>query len=84
LAPRSHSYHDFGLKHLYDLILPGIRGGDRRRFFNGVSGVLSLWFGVLGAVLGFGIAGPLGIFLGWGAGLALGAGFLSRKGYYRP
>jgi hypothetical protein len=84
LAPRSHSYQDFGLKHLYDLILPGIRGGDRRRFFNGVSGALTIWFGVLGAVLGFGMAGPLGILLGWGAGLVLGAGFLTRNRYYRP
>ena len=84
LPPRSHSYQDYGLKHLYDLFLPGIRGGDRRRFFNGVSGVLAVWFGVLVAVLGFGMAGPLGIFLGWGAGLALGAGFLARNRYYRP
>jgi hypothetical protein len=82
--PRSHSYQDFGLKHLYDLILPGIRGGDRRRFFNGVSGGVALWFGVLGALLGWGMLGPLGVIFGFGAGVTLGAGFLSKHRYYRP
>jgi hypothetical protein len=82
LPPRSHSYQDFGLRSFYDLFLPP--GRDRRRFFNGVSGWLALWFGVLGAVFGGAMAGPLGIILGWGAGVALGARFLSRNGYYRP
>jgi hypothetical protein len=62
----------------------GQRIDPGRQFFNGVSGALALWCGVLGALLGWGMLGPLGIFLGCGAGLALGAGFLARNRYYRP
>jgi hypothetical protein len=82
LPPRSHSYQDFGLRALYDLVLP--RGRPRRHFFNGVSGLMALWFGVLGAVLGWAMLGPLGLFLGFGGGASLGARFLTRKRYYRP
>jgi hypothetical protein len=84
LPPRSHSYQDFGLKHLYDLVLPGIRGRARRRLFNGVSAGLAVWFGVLGALLGWGMMGPFGMVLGFGAGVTLGANFLTRKRYFRP
>ena len=54
LPARSHSYQDFGLRHFYDLLIPHIRGRDRRRFFNDVSGGLAIWFGVLGGVAGLG------------------------------
>jgi hypothetical protein len=84
LSPRSRSYHDFGLRAFYDLLLPHIRGRDRRQFFNGVSGWLALWFGVLGAVAGWGMAGPFGVVIGFGAGLTLGANYLTRKRYFRP
>jgi hypothetical protein len=72
LPTRSHSYQAFGLKYLYDLVIPHIRGRDRRRFFNDVSTGLALGFGVLGALLGWGMAGPLGLLLGFGAGVTLG------------
>ena len=84
LPARSHSYQDFGLKYLYDLLIPHIRGRDRRRFFNGVSGGLALWFGVVGALLGWGMAGPFGVILGFGAGVTLGANYLTKKRYFRP
>ena len=84
LAPRSRSYHDFGLRAFYDLLFPHIRGRNRRQFFNGVSGLLSIWFGVLGALLGWGMAGPFGVIIGFGAGVTLGANFLTRNRYYRP
>ena len=83
LPPRSCSYHDFGLRASYDLLIPHIRGCDRRRFFNGVSGWLALWFGVLGALLGWAMLGPFGVFIGFGAGVTLGANHLSRNGYFR-
>ncbi len=81
LAPRSHSYQDFGLRFFYDLFAP--RGHGRRHFFNGVSDWMTLWFGVLGAVLGFAMLGLLGVVPGFGAGMVLGAGFLTKKRYYR-
>jgi hypothetical protein len=83
LAPRSGSYQAFGLKAFFDLLIPGIRGGDRRRLFNDVSGGMALWFGALGAVFGWASAGPVGVILGFGAGFALGANFLTRNRYYR-
>ena len=82
LPPRPHSYQDFGLRYFYDLFLP--TGRARRRFFNGVSGWLALWFGVLGALLGWAMAGPFGVFLGFGAGVTLGAGYLTRNRFFRP
>jgi hypothetical protein len=84
LPPRSHSYQAFGLKSLYDLVLPGIRGGARRRFFNDVSAGVALWYGVLGALLGWAMLGPFGVVIGFGAGVTLGADFLTRKRFFRP
>jgi hypothetical protein len=81
LPPRSRSYHDFGLRVFYDLMFPHIRA--RRRFFNGVSGWLALGFGVLGALLGWGMAGPFGVVIGFGAAVTLGANYLTRNRYVR-
>ena len=84
LSARSHSYQDFGLRHVYNLLIPHIRGRDRRRLFNQVSAGLALWFGVIGALLGWAMAGPLGVFPGFGAGVVLGANFLTKNRYFRP
>ena len=83
LAPRS-GYQAYGLKAVYDLLIPHIRGRDRRRLFNDVSCVVALGCGGLGAILGCAMLGPFGVFLGFGAGFALGANFLARDRYYRP
>ena len=80
---RSRSFQDFGMRSIFDLLMPRIRGRDRRRLFNDVSAWLTLGFGVLGAVLGGGMAGPLGVILGFGAGVMLGAKYLTRNGYFR-
>jgi hypothetical protein len=84
LPPRSRSFHNLGLRAFYDVLFPHIQGRDRRQFFNGLSGWLALWFGVLGAVLGWGMAGPFGVVIGFGAGLTLGANFLTGNRYFRP
>jgi hypothetical protein len=83
LPARSHSYQDSGLRYIYDLLIPHIRGRDRRLFFNRVSGWMALWFGVLGALLGWGMLGPLGVILGFGGGIVFGANFLTKNRYYR-
>jgi hypothetical protein len=75
---------DSGPKFFYDLLIPTIRGRDRRQFFNSVSGVMPLWFGVLGALLGWGMRGPQGVILGLGAGVVFGDRFLTKNRYYRP
>ncbi len=82
LAPRS-GYQAYGLKAVYDLLIPHIRGRDRRRFFNDVSVGVALWFGAVGAVLGWGMLGPFGVLIGLGAGVVLGAESLTRNGYFR-
>jgi hypothetical protein len=83
LPPRSYSYQDFGLRFFYDLLLPHLRGRDRRLFFNQVSGGMTLFFGVLGALFGWGMAGPIGAIIGLGIGITLGANSLIRDRYYR-
>lgn len=82
LPPRA-SYQALGLRAFYDLLLPHVRGRARRGFFNGVSGLLALYLGVLGAILGFGMLGPFGLFLGFAAGIGLGGSALNRSGHYR-
>jgi hypothetical protein len=81
LPGRQMSFQSFGLRHFYDLFVP--RGRGRRMFFNDVSGAMALGSGVVGAVLGWHIAGTLGVFPGFGVGMWLGAGYLSRSGFFR-
>ncbi len=83
LPSRSSSYQDFGLRSFYDLLIPHVRGRDRRQFFNHVSEGMALWFGVLGGLLGWALLGLFGVFPGFGAGVVLGANFLTRNRYYR-
>jgi hypothetical protein len=82
LPPRSHSYQNFGLRAFYDLFVP--RGRSRRLFFNDVCGWMALMFGALGAVFGWTMLGPFGLFLGFGLGASLGGRFLTKNRYYRP
>ena len=84
LAPRSGSYQAYGLKAVYDLLIPHIRGRDRRRFFNDVSVGVALLFSVLGGVLGCATLGPFGLFIGFGVGFSFGANFLAKNRCYRP
>jgi hypothetical protein len=69
---RPNSFQDLGLKAIYDLCLPTLGVHNRRRFFNQVGGSIVLGTGVIGAAMGFAMAGPVGGIIGGGAGLALG------------
>jgi hypothetical protein len=82
--PWSYTYQDFGLLSFYDLLLPHVRGSDRRLFFNRVSEGMAIYFGVLGALLGWVMLGPLGVILGFGGGIVFGANFLTKNRYHRP
>ena len=62
---RPNSFQDFGLRHIYDLILPGVRGGQRRKFFNWVSGWTILGMGLFGALVRSGFGGPGGAIVGF-------------------
>lgn len=82
--PRRGSYQAFGLRHLYNLLIPGVRGGARRRLFNEAGAGLALLYGGIGAALGWGMLGPFGVVIGFGLGVTVGAEYLTRNGYYRP
>ena len=83
LPARSHSYQDFGFRAIYDMLIPRIRGRDRRLFFNRVSEGMAIYFGVLGGLLGWVILGPIGVLFGFGCGIVFGANFLTKNRYYR-
>jgi hypothetical protein len=83
LPPRSPSYQSHGLKALYNLLIPNIRGRDRRLFFNGLSAWLALLSGAVGAVWGWGVLGPLGVVFGFSAGVTLAASFMTERRYFR-
>jgi len=68
---------------LYRVLLPGLRGGEKKRYFNAVSRAVPLGLGVGGAVLGYAWLGPLGAALGLGGGLAAGASFAESQRFYR-
>ena len=69
---RPNSFQDFGLKAIYNLLLPKLGVHNRRSYFNQVGNFIILGMGLFGAVMGFGIAGPIGAVFGGGALLALG------------
>ena len=60
---RPDGFQDLGLRHVYDLILPGIRGGDRRRFFNRAAAGLVVGMGLTVAFIGLGEVGLGGAIL---------------------
>jgi hypothetical protein len=64
LSIRPNSFQDFGLRHLYNLLMPDVRGGQRRQFFNWVSGWTIVGVGLFGALIGSG-AGPAGAMVGF-------------------
>ncbi len=69
---------------IYDLLMPGLRGAERKRFFNQVSGWIVLPCALGGAILGYNGLGVLGLILGLGAGLAAGGSFVEKGRFYRP
>ena len=81
---RPNSFQDFGAKHVYDWIFPDIRGRDRRKFFNGFSSWLSFSMGVMGGIMGWGVAGPLGAIIGFGCGAAFWDHLARKHRLYRP
>ena len=81
---RPNSFQDFGARHIYDLILPDIRGRDRRRFFNGFSRWFTIAMGLSAARWGGEVAGPVGAFFGFGGGFMLGDHLARKHGFYRP
>jgi len=82
-APRPGGYTAGALGPLYRVLLPGLRGPEKKRFFNGVSRGLPLGLGLGGALLGFAWLGPLGAALSLGGGLAAGTSAAERQRFFR-
>src|SRR3954469_21981555 len=78
---RGFTGHGFTL--LYDLLLPGLVGRNKRAFFNRISAWLMMGIGLGGAFAGFGLIGPLGGPLGLIAGLVTGAAIAQSSRFYR-
>jgi hypothetical protein len=81
---RPGGFQAFGFRHIYDLVLPGIRGRDRRRFLNqcGAWGVLAM--GLTVAIVGSSESGfTVAILGGVAAAVLMGRG-LKKHGFYRP
>jgi hypothetical protein len=75
---------DFGAKHVYDWVFPDVRGRDRRKLLNGFSAWSSIAMGLIGAAVGWNIAGLVGAFLGFGGGLIFGDHLARKHGFHRP
>jgi hypothetical protein len=70
--PRPGGFTGFGFGPMYRALMPGLRGGGKREFFNRIAASLVAAIGLAGALLGFAWLGPLGALLGLGGGLAAG------------
>ena len=81
---RPDSFQDFGFRHIYDLVFPGIRGRDRRKFFNQASVGFVLAMGLTVAFVGSSASGLPGAILGGVAAAALMGYALKKHGFYRP
>jgi hypothetical protein len=82
LPVRPNSFQDFGLRHLYNLLMPDVRGGQRRAFFNCVSGWTILGMGLVGALMGSS-AGPAGAIVGFLVAAGLMAHVMTKHRFLR-
>ena len=81
-AIRPNSFQDFGLRYLYNFLMPDVRGRDRRKFFNQVSAWPALGMGVFGALVGSS-SGPVGAVIGFLVGLGLMVHVLTKHRFLR-
>ncbi len=81
---RPNSFMDFGLRHVYDLILPTIRGRDRRTFFNQASTRAVVAMGFTAAFMGYEGAGLPGAILVAVAVMALTDHAFRKHRFFRP
>ena len=67
----------------YNLFMPGLRGAEKRAFFNGVSLWVVASFTLAGGVIGYSWLGAIGVVVGIGAGLMAGGWFVESQRFYR-
>jgi hypothetical protein len=81
--PPARGFTGFGFGPFYRALFPGLRGREKREFFNGIAGWGILGFAFGTAVLGFSQFGVLGAIFGLGAGIAAAGAFAERQRFYR-
>jgi hypothetical protein len=81
---RLGSFQALGFRHIYDLVVPGIRGRDRRKFFNQASGGSVLAIGLTVAFVGLSSSGLSGAILAGVAAAALMGYSLKKHRFFRP
>jgi hypothetical protein len=67
----------------YDLMMPGLQGAAKKRFFNQISGGIVLACALGGAALGYNALGVLGLLVGLNVGLAAGSSFVQKERFFR-
>ncbi len=83
LSSPHRGFTGHGLGSSYRLLLPSLQGGEKRDFFNRVSGSLVAGFALGGAAVGYAWLGPLGAALGLGGGLMAGDSVAGRGRFFR-
>lgn len=81
--PPPRGFTPEGLRPLYAIFLPGLRGRAKRAWFNGLCRYLVAGFAVAGGAMGYAWLGALGGLLGLAGGLVAGGFFVERRRFYR-
>ena len=81
--PQASGFTPAGLRTFYNVAMPGLRGCEKRAYFNEVSGWMVGGAALGGALLGYAWLGPLGAVLGLGAGLAAGGSAAENGRFHR-
>jgi hypothetical protein len=81
--PQPQGFTPSGFGAFYNILMPGLRGREKRAFFNQVSAWMISGFALGGAMIGYSVLGPLGLILGLGAGIAAGGSTAKKGRFYR-
>jgi hypothetical protein len=81
--PPARGFTFGGFDTFYRIFFPGLRGREKKAFFNEIASWMVLGFAIGGAMVGYSALGAVGVILGLGAGLAAGGSFAEKGGFYR-
>jgi hypothetical protein len=84
-SKRAQGFNGPGQRHAWNLVTrgAGLRGREKRQFFNQISGIMALSATIAGAIFGYSLMGWLGAILGLVVAAGLMAKFLVSNRYYR-
>jgi hypothetical protein len=84
-SKRAQGFSGSGQRQAWNLVTrgTGVRGREKRQFFNQISGIMVLSAAIAGAIFGYSLLGWLGAILGLVVAAGLMAQFVVRNRYYR-